>query len=140
MTGIAGHAHRYFPKHSTGYMERLRIVQNVSAVTGACMLVSKSVYNQVDGFNDEYKVAFGDIDFCLKIRACGYLNIWTPFAELYHYEYRSRGAEDSPEKQLLGNESKLFYSRWQSVIDAGDPYYNRNLTLEREDFSFKFND
>jgi GT2 family glycosyltransferase len=141
MTGIAGHAHRYYPKNSSGYMERLRIVQNVSAVTGACMLVRRSVYNEVNGFDETYQVAYGDIDMCLKIRACGYLIVWTPYAELYHYESRSRGAEDTPEKQQrLSNESRLFNSRWQSIIDAGDPYYNKNLTLETEDFSLKFND
>lgn len=141
MTGIAGHAHRFFPRHSSGYMERLKTVQNVSAVTGACLLVGRSVFNQVGGFDEAYRVAYGDIDMCLKIRACGYLIIWTPYAELYHYESRSRGAEDTPEKQRrLSNESRLFNSRWQSVIDAGDPYYNNNLTLLKEDFSLKFND
>jgi GT2 family glycosyltransferase len=136
INGTAGHAHRYFPMGSTGYMERLKIIQNVSAVTGACMLIRTSIFNQVGGFDEAYQVALGDIDLCMKIRSCGYLIVWTPYAELYHYESRSRGKEDTTEKkQRLCKESKLFHCRWSDIFKTGDPYYNKNLTLQKEDFS-----
>lgn len=134
--GIAAHAHRQFPKDSPGYMGRLMVVQNLSAVTAACLMTRKKVFEEVGGFDEGYRLAYGDVDLCLKIREKGYLVVWTPFAELYHYESKTRGYEDTPEKQRrFAEEIELFKQRWGKVLEEGDPYYNPNLTLEKEDFS-----
>ena len=111
-------------------------MQNVSAVTAACLLVRRSVYDAVDGLNEEdLKVAFNDVDFCLKVREAGFRNLWTPYAELYHYESISRGAEDNPEKVARFNkEIEYMKKRWGDLL-SHDPYYSPNLTLRREDFS-----
>lgn len=134
--GVAGHSHKYFNRGATGYFSRLSIVQNVSAVTAACLLVRRSVYDAVDGLNEEdLKVAFNDVDFCLKVREAGFRNLWTPYAELYHYESISRGAEDNPEKVARFNkEIEYMKKRWGDLL-SHDPYYSPNLTLRREDFS-----
>lgn len=134
--GVAGHSHKYFDRSATGYFSRLSIVQNVSAVTAACLLVRRSVYDAVDGLNEEdLKVAFNDVDFCLKVREAGFRNLWTPYAELYHYESISRGAEDNPEKIARFNkEIEYMKKRWGDLL-SHDPYYSPNLTLRREDFS-----
>ncbi|AEE14040.1 glycosyl transferase family 2 [Thermodesulfobium narugense DSM 14796] len=135
--GIAGHAHRFFPKDSPGYFGRLSIVQNFSAVTGACLMMRKDVFVEVGGFDDEYPLAVSDVDICLKVRKKGYLVVWTPYAELYHYESKTRGYEDTPEKQeRFKREINLFKSKWGDILEKGDPYYNPNLTLDREDFSY----
>lgn len=132
--GVAGHSHKHFPRYHDGYFSRLRTVQNLSAVTAACLVVRKDIYQQVGGLDaDHLAIAFNDVDFCLKVRAAGYLNVWTPFAELYHLESVSRGAEDDPEKQRRFNaEAEVMLRRW--ALDR-DPYYSPNLTLDREDFS-----
>lgn len=136
--GIAGHSHKYFKRNEYGYMSRLAIAQNLSAVTAACMMIPKRVWDEVNGLDEGYKVAFNDVDLCMRIRKAGYLIVWTPYAELYHYESKSRGAEDTPEKQKrFGEEIRRFEARWAEELAAGDPYYNPNLTLEREDFSLK---
>jgi GT2 family glycosyltransferase len=134
--GVAGHAHRNFKASEFGYMSKLHIAQNVSAITAACLLVRKATFDQVDGFDEGYRIAFNDIDFCMQLREAGYLNVFTPYAKLYHYESKSRGYEDSPEKQRrFLSEIQRFQSRWHTELEAGDPYYNPNLTLIREDFS-----
>lgn len=132
--GVAGHSHKHYPRYHDGYFSRLRTVQNLSAVTAACLVVRKGVYEEVGGLDaDHLAIAFNDVDFCLKVRAAGYLNVWTPFAELYHLESVSRGAEDDPEKQRRFNaEAEVMLRRW--ALDR-DPYYSPNLTLDREDFS-----
>ncbi|MFP3254607.1 MAG: hypothetical protein RXN95_06005 [Hydrogenobaculum sp.] len=136
--GIAGHSHRFFPKNSFGYFRRLVVVQNLSAVTGACLMMRKDVFNEVDGFDERYPLAFSDVDICLKVREKGYLVVWTPYAELYHYESKSRGYDDTPEKQeRFKKEIELFKKKWGHILEKGDPYYNPNLTLDREDFSIK---
>ncbi len=136
--GIAGHSHKYFPRSSAGYMSRLHYAQNLSACTAACLMMKKSVFDEVGGLDERFKVAFNDVDLCMKIRKAGYLIVFTPFAELYHYESISRGAEDSPEKvKRFQGEIKLFEEKWGEELLKGDPYYNPNLTLEREDFSYK---
>jgi len=136
--GITGHGHRYFPRDSHGYAGRLKVVQNVSAVTGACLMTRRSIFEQVDGFDEEYPLAFSDIDFCLKIREKGRLIVWTPFAELYHDESKTRGYEDTLDKQMrFRKELELFRRKWKHVIDKCDPYYNVNLTREKEDFSIR---
>lgn len=134
--GVAGHSHKYFHRNSPGYFARLKLIQNLSAVTAACLLVRKSVYEEVGGLEeDNLRVAFNDVDFCLKVREAGYRNLWTPYAELYHFESKSRGAENTPEKQARFNsEIEYIKCKWGEALRK-DPCYNRNLTLAREDFS-----
>lgn len=136
--GVAGHAHKYFKRGEPGFMYRLRVAQNLSAVTAACMLVRREVWEAVGGLDEQLAVAFNDVDFCLRVRQAGYLVVWTPHAELYHYESRSRGKENTLEKQQrFAGEIAFFHQRWDAVLDAGDPYYNPNLTLKRENFSLR---
>ncbi len=136
--GVASHAHVDFPRSSHGYMGRINIIQNLSAVTAACMMVRRKVFEDVGGFDESMSHAFNDIDFCLKIRENGYLIVYTPYAELYHHESASRGREDTPERQARFNkEVGIMRSKWKRVFEAGDPYYNSNLTLVKEDFSLK---
>lgn len=134
--GVAGHSHKYFPRQHPGYFGRLKLTQNLSAVTGACLLVRKQVYEEVGGLNEkELTVAFNDVDFCLKVKQAGYNNVWTPYAEAYHLESISRGAEDSPEKMMrFQREMTFMKDRWATTLNS-DPFYSPNLTLDREDFS-----
>lgn len=134
--GVAGHSHKYFDRDSPGYFGRLKIVQNLSAVTAACLVVRKSVYEEVGGLEENnLRIAFNDVDFCLKVREAGYRNLWTPYAELYHLESKSRGAENTPEKQARFNgEIEYMKNKWGEVLKR-DPFYSQNLTLAREDFS-----
>lgn len=135
--GVAGHSHKNANRGDVGYAGRLTLAQNLSAVTGACMMIPRKVWDQVGGLDETFAVAFNDIDVCLRIRREGYLIVWTPYAELYHYESKSRGYDETnPEKKIrLDKEKALFGERWRKELDAGDPYYNPNLTLDREDFS-----
>jgi O-antigen biosynthesis protein len=134
--GVAGHSHKYFPKNHPGYFTRLMLTQNLSAVTAACVLIRREVYEQVGGLDEEnLKVAFNDVDFCLKVREAGYRNLWTPYAELYHHESISRGTEDNPEKVARFNgEVAYMQNKWSEAL-AVDPFYNPNLTRQHEDFS-----
>ena len=134
--GVAGHSHKHFARNHVGYFYRLKLIQNLSAVTAAALLVRKEVFNQVNGLNEQdLQVAFNDVDFCLKVRQAGYRNIWTPFAELYHHESLSRGKEDSPEKlKRFNNEIDYMKNKWRHFL-INDPFYNINLTRDREDFS-----
>ncbi|MGM0767988.1 MAG: glycosyltransferase family 2 protein [Pseudomonadota bacterium] len=134
--GVAGHSHKYSERHQPGYFHRLMLPQNLSAVTAACLLVRKDLYEAVDGLDEtNLTIAFNDVDFCLKVASAGYRNIWSPYAELYHHESVSRGQEDSPEKiRRFQRELKYMRERWGDYLDA-DPYYNQNLTRDREDFS-----
>jgi GT2 family glycosyltransferase len=133
---VAGHGHKYFPGTASGYFGRLKVVQNLSAVTGACLMVRKQVFEQVGGLDAEHlPVAFNDIDFCLRVREAGYRNLWTPYAELYHHESVSRGGEDTPEKQArFRAEVEYMKATWGEQL-IQDPAYNTNLTRKREDFS-----
>lgn len=135
---VAGHAHRFFPRESDGYNGRLKLVQNLSAVTAACLLVRKSVFNNVGGLNEQHlSVAYNDVDFCIKVREAGYRNLWSPFAELYHHESISRGADDTPTKRARWLSEVAYMRRtWGSLLD-NDPAYNPNLTLVHEDFSLR---
>lgn len=136
--GIADHSHRHFPHSSNGYFGRINSIQNFSAVTAACMMMRREVFEGVGGFTEIITVAFNDVDLCLKIREKGYLIVYTPYAELYHYESASRGLEDTPEKLARANQEKEFMkTRWKHILDAGDPYYNPNLSLSNTDFSIK---
>jgi GT2 family glycosyltransferase len=134
--GLAGHPHTGFPNIDNGYFGRINLIQNLSAVTAACMMMRKSVFEEVGGYDENIAVAFNDVDLCIKIREKGYLIVYTPYAELYHHESLSRGYEDTPEKQerFLG-EVKYLRGKWGKVIDRGDPYYNPNLILSKGDFS-----
>ena len=134
----AGHGHYKQPDSKLGYMGRLCYAQNVSAVTGACLLVKKAVFEQVGGLEESFEISLNDVDFCLKLREAGYLNVWTPFAELYHHESISRGLDDKGEKAARYNrESEQFRTKWKEVLEKGDPYYNPNFTLDRSDFVLK---
>ncbi|MFL9952501.1 glycosyltransferase family 2 protein [Paraburkholderia nemoris] len=136
MGGVAGHAHRLFPRDSFGYFSRNALISSFSAVTAACLIVRKAIYEQVGGLNDiELAVAFNDVDFCLRVREAGYRNVWTPYAELYHHESATRGSEDSPEKKArFAREVAYMHERWGDSLEQ-DPAYSPNLALDRTDFS-----
>ena len=135
--GVAGHAYKYFSDQNPGYFSRLRLVQNFSAVTAAALLIRKSVFEEVNGLEEQHlKVAFNDVDFCLKVREKGYRNLWTPYSRLYHHESVSRGYEDNPEKQArFKGEVEYVKAKWGDKLQK-DPFYSPNLTLEHEDFSY----
>lgn len=136
--GVAGHCFVQQLRGYSGYCHRIISAQDYSAVTAACMMVPREVFTQVDGFCEELAVAFNDIDFCLKVRRAGKLIVYNPYAELYHYESKSRGLEDTPEKVARFNkEIAVFEKRWPDILRTGDPYYNPNLTLDSQDFSLK---
>ncbi len=135
--GYAAHSHRGFPKDHAGYFNRLQTVQNVSAVTAACLMVRKTVFAEVGGFTEDFVVAYNDVDFCLKVKKAGYRNLYTPYAELYHYESKSRGLEDTDEKKRrFDREKDLLRTLWSEIIDH-DPAYNPNLTTSFENFSIR---
>lgn len=134
----AGHSHYGVSKENLGYMGRLFYAQDVSAVTGACLLVRKSLYNELDGLDEQFKVSFNDIDFCLRIRKKGLLVVFTPYAELYHFESKSRGFENTDEKKArFEKEVKMFQERWKEILIQGDPYYNPNFSLDSAEFIVK---
>jgi GT2 family glycosyltransferase len=136
--GVAAHSHRDFDHSSHGYMGRIKIIQNLSAVTAACMMVKRTVFDEVGGFDESLAHAFNDVDLCLKMREKGYVNVYTPYAELYHHESASRGVEDTPERKArFTREVEIMKSRWKQVLEAGDPYYSPNLTLDKADFSIR---
>jgi len=135
--GVAGHAHKYFDKDDYGYFSRLKIIQNYSALTAACIVMKKSIFQEVNGFEEKLEIAFNDIDLSLKVLEKGYRNLWTPYAELIHYESKSRGVEDTKEKkERFDREIAFMKAKWKKELLA-DRCYNRNLTLEHEDFSLK---
>ena len=134
--GVAGHSHKYLPRGQHGYMGRAVLAQDFLAVTAACLLVRRSIFNAVGGLDESLQVAFNDVDFCLRVHKAGLRNVWTPFAELVHHESVSRGYEDTPEKQKrFASEVSTLQSRWPELI-AHDPCYSPNLTSQSEDFSF----
>ena len=138
--GVAGSVFVGLKRGYTGYMHRASIQQNLSAVTAACMMVKKSVFEEVGGFEEELKVAFNDIDFCLKIREKGHLIVYDPYVELYHYESKTRGAEDTTEKiRRFQSEIEYMRSHWSSILKNGDPAYNPNLSLKKWDYSLRVN-
>ncbi len=134
--GVAGHSHKHADRDSLGYVRRLKVVQNMSAVTAACLLVKKEIFNEVNGLNEnDLPVAFNDVDFCLRVREAGYRNLWTPYAELYHHESISRGFEDTPEKKArFSGEVAYMKDTWGDQL-LNDPAYNPNLSKDTEDFS-----
>ncbi|MEM3906687.1 MAG: glycosyltransferase family 2 protein, partial [Nitrososphaerota archaeon] len=140
MGGIAGHVFRglggkflYYPQSIL-----LNLVRNVIANTGACLMIKRTIFEKVGGFDENYILAFGDVDFCLRVFEAGYLNLWTPYAELYHHESKTRGYEDTPEKQKrFLAEVEYFRRKWLHLVEKGDPYYNPNLSLEHEDYRLR---
>jgi GT2 family glycosyltransferase len=134
--GIAGHAHRHFEAGNPGYFARLQVIQNLSAVTAACLMIKKSLYEAMGGMDEQHlAVAFNDVDLCLRLREQGYLNVFTPFCELYHHESKTRGYEDTPQKkQRFMQEIAYIRKRHAGILEKGDPYYNVNLPLDRDDF------
>lgn len=132
--GIAGHSHLHYPANVSGYFERMNLVHEVSAVTAACLLVKTGIYRKVNGLDEDLKVAFNDVDFCIKVRELGYRNIFTPYAEMYHHESVSRGYEDTPEKQKrFQSEIKKMQQKWGELL-ANDPYYSPSFDLMAEPY------
>jgi len=135
--GVAGHSYYQMPKNIPGYFGNVAGLNNVSAVTGACLMCRREVFEQVGGFDDALTVAYNDVDLCLKMLEKGYRNIYLPHVVLYHHESKSRGYEDSPEKKArLARESRIIESRWQKYID-NDPYYSPHLTRICQDFGIR---
>ena len=134
---LAAHMHKNFPVGHPGYMGRLVYAQDVYAVTAACLMVRKEVYDEVKGLDESFAVAFNDVDFCVRVREAGYTNVFTPFAQLYHYESKSRGLDENPVKRKrFISEVDRFQKRWAKQLAAGDPCMNPNFDLMKEDFSF----
>ncbi|MBE5997847.1 MAG: glycosyltransferase, partial [Lachnospiraceae bacterium] len=138
--GVAGAMFVDLPRARKGYLNKASLMQDMSAVTAACMLMKKRVFDEVGGFEETLAVAFNDVDLCLKVREKGYLIVYDPFAEAYHDESRSRGAEDTEEKQRrFYTEIDYMRGRWNQILKDGDPYYNKNLSLKRWDYSLREN-
>lgn len=138
MGGIAGHMFVDMPAERTGYLHKASILQDMSAVTAACMMVKKSVFDQVEGFTEELSVAFNDVDLCLKINRAGYLVVYDPYAKLYHMESKTRGAEDNKAKvRRFQTEIEYMRCNWLDILKNGDPYYNKNLSLTKWNYSLK---
>lgn len=140
MGGIAGHVNRLISDKNPGYFGRVAVINNYSAVTAACLMTKKELYEKVEGLDEKFKVAFNDVDFCMKIRKLQKLVVYTPFARLFHYESKTRGYEDTPEKlERFNGEIKLFESKWKDELEKGDTYFNPNLDLFSEQCEIKTN-
>lgn len=136
--GVAGALFVGMPRERSGYLRKAILQQDLSAVTAACMLVDRRAWEDAGGFCEDLAVAFNDIDFCLKVREKGYLVVYEPNVEMYHYESKSRGYEDTPEKQMrFKSEIDYMKEHWQDILREGDPYYNRNFSLKTCDYSLK---
>lgn len=134
----AGHVHYRQKRENLGYMGRLCYAQNMTAVTGACLMVKKALYEEAGGLDESFAVSLNDVDFCLKLRSMGYLNVFTPFAELYHFESISRGLDDKGASgERYNDESARFRKKWEKELAAGDPYFNPNFSLDKPDFSLR---
>ena len=141
LAGVCGHVFCGMDRSEPGRFARAVVQQDYSAVTAACMMVKKSVYESAGGMDEAFAVAYNDVDFCLRVRGMGLLVVFTPFAELYHDESKTRGYEDNPEKQKRFNEEKKrLLGRYQEYLEKGDPCYNPNLTLTAPDFSINMED
>ena len=128
--GIAGHVNSGLSRYEAGYFNRLRLVNNFGAVTGACLMIKKDDFVKVGGFDEELAVAFNDIDLCVKMLRLGKYNVYTPFCELFHYESKSRGLDLEGEKSLrFQREVKIAGEKWKDELEKGDPFYNPNLSL-----------
>ena len=134
----AGHTHHLLPRENLGYMGRLCYAQDVSAVTGACLMVRKEIYDRVGGLDESFTVALNDVDFCLRVRRLGLLNVFTPFAELYHYESKSRGLDkDGESAKRYEREVAAFRERWKEELEKGDPYFNPNFSLDHATYELR---
>jgi len=138
MHGTAGHSHYRVSSQNLGYMGRLCYAQNVMAVTGACLMMRKTLYEELGGLDETFAVALNDVDLCIRAWQSGRVNVFTPFAELYHYESASRGTDlEGKNAERYEKESALFRERWKELLEQGDPYYNPNFSLERSDFALR---
>ena len=136
--GIAGHAFLNMPRSRTGYLHKASIQLNYSAVTAACMMMKRSAFEDAEGFEEELSVAFNDVDLCLRTIQAGYLVVYNPVVELYHFESKSRGKEDTVEKvRRFQTEIEFMRSRWITLLKDGDPFYNKNLTLSKWNYSLR---
>ena len=135
---LAAHMHKNFPVANPGYMGRLIYAHDVYGVTGACLMIRRTLYEEVGGLDESFAVAFNDVDFCVRVHKAGYQNLFTPFAMLYHYESKSRGLDESPEKRArFVSEVTRFQTRWKAELAAGDPCLNPNFDIDRDDFRIK---
>ncbi|MBI4948368.1 glycosyltransferase family 2 protein [Candidatus Berkelbacteria bacterium] len=136
--GVAGHSHKHLPENFGGYFGRLSYPINVSAVTAACLMIKRELFQKIGGFDESYPLAFNDVDLCMKITEQNQQIVWTPYAKLYHYESKTRGYEDTPERQArFLKEINRFKAKWKKQLQQGDPFYNKNLSLTKEDYSIK---
>jgi GT2 family glycosyltransferase len=136
--GIAGHMYLGTPFSDTVHIPRLQVVRNLSAVTAACMMVKRSVFEEAGCFSPEFHDSYNDVDLCLKIKNAGYLVVWTPYSEALHFESKSRGYYViSGKRRKIAKETALFREKWQKELDAGDPYYNCNFSLDSADYCIK---
>ncbi|MBU5481072.1 glycosyltransferase family 2 protein [Blautia sp. MSJ-19] len=136
--GIAGHMFVNMPANRTGYLHKASIIQDMSAVTAACMMMKKEAFEDAGGFSEELAVAFNDVDLCLKVRQTGRLIVYDPYVQLYHMESKTRGAEDSEEKvRRFQEEIEYMRSHWIDILKKGDPYYNKNLSLTKWNYSLR---
>ena len=137
--GVAGHAYQRRPRGHAGQMNRAALTQNVSAVTAACLVVRRALFEEVGGLEETHvAVAFNDVDLCLRLGEKGLRNVWTPWAELYHHESASRGTDKGPVKGTRFSREMAYMGRtWRAALEH-DPAYNPNLALDREDFSLAF--
>ncbi len=141
VVGIDGIAANMFPglrRGQEGYCHKAAIQLNYSAVTAACMMVSRELYEELHGLEEQLSVAFNDLDFCLRAVAAGYLVVYNPFVEAYHYESKTRGEEDTQEKvRRFGEEIEFIRTRWITLLKKGDPYYNPNFSLKKCNYALK---
>jgi GT2 family glycosyltransferase len=134
VAGVANHSHKHFPANSTGYFHRLAIVANYSAITGACLMVRKALWEEVNGFDENLGIAFNDVDFCLKLLKQGLRHVVLPQVHFYHHESKTRGLETTATKQKrLAKEAAYMKKRWGWILQD-DPFYSPHLTREWEDF------
>lgn len=136
--GIVGHLFVDMPANRTGYLHKASLLQDMSAVTAACMMMKKQVFEKVGGFTEKLAVAFNDVDLCLKTNQAGYLVVYDPYVQLYHMESKTRGAEDSKEKvKRFQTEIEYMRCHWINLLKNGDPYYNKNLSLTKWNYSLR---
>ena len=136
--GIADHLFKGINDFDTTYMNRAQIAQDLNAVTAACLMIKSKIFDEINGFEEDLKIAFNDIDLCLRVRDKGYLVVYNPYSSFYHYESKSRGLEDTPEKvKRFNNEFAYFVHRWKDKLNVIDEYYNPNLTLRQNNFALR---
>jgi GT2 family glycosyltransferase len=136
MGGVAGHGHLNYPRTAPGHGQRLMFTQNVAAVTGACLLMPRAVFRAINGFDEGFVLAFNYVDYCLSVLAKGHRVVWTPDAELYHLESKTRGPEDTADKQRrFKREYDLFHLKWGQFLRTGDPYHSPHFRLDRPDYA-----